>query len=109
MAKIKISQNAASVVTLLNANATADAVSDSYDVEARSAVSIQVVQGSPAVVVTIEGSIDGDNFVTIGSTINTSTIVQISVPLKWIRVKRDNTTNNLPKVSLLRTSISAAE
>ena len=109
MANIKISQNAASIVTLLSNNETANATSDAYDVEARSAVSIQVVQGSPAVVVTIEGSLDGTNFTAIGSTINTSTIVQVAVPLKWVRVKRDATTETLPKVVLLRTSISAAE
>ena len=89
--------NDSQIVTLLDANVIEDTVSDAVN---RALYNKHAVQFTTAGVGTllVEGSLDGSTFVTIEATMAINSILQIVGHYNWIRVTRDNTTDEVSVV-----------
>ncbi len=80
--------NSSSYVVLLDAATANDAVSDGVARDMYGSNAIQSSGADASNTFDIEGSLDGINYVKIGSTIATDTVTQISGLYRFIRVER---------------------
>lgn len=74
---------------LLDANVTANTVSDSLNVARYAQLAIQFVSAGLGTLL-VEGSLDDVNYVTIDATQDPGTIIQITDRYNWLRVTRDD-------------------
>lgn len=80
--------NSSSYVVLLNATTADDAVSDGITRDMYGANAIQSDGADASNTFDIQGSLDGINYVKIGSTVAADTVTQVSGLYRFIRVER---------------------
>ena len=76
------------LIVLFDAITTDPATSDAYSRDFYGLNAVQVTGADASNTVDIEGSLDGTNFVKIGSTLNAEGITQISGFYRYLRAKR---------------------
>lgn len=91
----EIQTNAGVVITMLDADETADTVSDYFHREEYLWNTIQVFDGGVSVDVDVQVSNDATNWVKLGSTLSSPAITSIQGLYKYIRVVRDSSTNSV--------------